>query len=864
MDRQLLIDNWHLNVLIGSDTPEEAASLPENIPISIPGDIASALLEENLIPDPYYGRNELDCLWIGKTDWVLSTLFTAEETACSQLVFNCIDTVSEVHLNGRTIGYGRNMFRQYSFDTTGVLRRGENRLEVILYSPERYCEKAEKKLPYPVPQNMQLPWQWKSRNLLRKAACHGGWDWGITLMTGGIYEAPLLLKNFDGRITSIHTDQIRVPDTDDWILDITAEYQSCENQTLNLRLSVADSEFSVDFPVNAGANSVKHSITVNNPDLWWPAGYGKQSLYELKVLSSEEEISKKIGFRQVEVTAKDDEIGRSMTFQINGQPVFAKGANWIPVDALPSRQEASVYRRLLEDAVKANMNMIRLWGGGQYERDCFYEICNELGLMVWHDMMFSCSLYPSDELFLAEVDEEIRYQIKRLKDHPSIVLWCGNNEDLGALTWFPESRANRDRYVVDYDRLNEGVVGKAVRSIDPHRMWWPSSPSAGYGDYSDCWHDDTKGDMHYWNVWHENLPFESYYDVTPRFCSEFGFQSFPSLNSVKSFAPVSQRNITSPVMRHHQKNNAGNSIILSTIARYFRIPKNFACFLYLSQVQQAHAIRTAVEYWRAQRPVCMGALYWQLNDNWPVASWSSIEYNGNWKILHYEAKRFFSPLWLSLYSKDDIFYAVGLNDSAAAVSGGLKILIMNFQGDVLDSVAVDSAGCAGSSVEVFYSCPISELRAENARDIATTYTLPKGEAADLFEEGYDDRFVYAEWSAAKESGENEVIRTTLFLCKPRDCELADADISISRGASDYQIVLETDAPAFYVQPETSLPGRFDDSGFALIPGQKKIVQFIAADKADKADRKDRDGRSFSAAENFSDTVTVRHLRGTYD
>lgn len=292
--------------------------------------------------------------------------------------------------------------------------------------------------------------------------------------------------------------------------------------------------------------------------------------------------------------------------------------------------------------------------------------------------------------------------MKRLQNHPSIVLWCGNNEDLGALTEFHESRENRDRYLVDYDRLNEGVIGRAVKELDPDRTWWPSSPSAGEGDYSDCRQDDTKGDMHYWSVWHEGLPFESYYDVVPRFCSEFGFQSFPGMKTVAGYAPEDQWNVSSPVMRHHQKNNAGNTIILSTMARYFRMSSNFADFLYLSQVQQAWAIRMAVEYWRSRRPVSMGALYWQLNDLWPVASWASIEYDGTWKLLHYEAKRFFAPVWVSLYKKDGKLHVVGLNDNPEYVAGHLVVRLMGFDGSELERWDLGDLGCpAGAAIEFF-------------------------------------------------------------------------------------------------------------------------------------------------------------------
>lgn len=850
MKRMALTESWRLNV---TDGPEEAKGLPSDIPISVPGDIVSALLDAELIADPYFGRNELDLLWVGQTDWLLSTTFdvdAADLSAASDaadLEFDVIDTVAEVILNDVSLGTARNMFRLQRFDASGALRAGENRLEVCLRSPEKYTAEAAGNLPYPIPHTAQFPWQWNHRNLLRKVACHGGWDWGPTIMTGGIYEPPRLILGGSGRLERITTKQEKKPDGKRTVT-IHGDYRSRVEGTISLEITLDGSSSTVDFPVKAGMNHLVHTLDAGEPELWWPAGHGKHRLYDLVVRTGGDSIIKRIGFRDVEVLVRDDDVGRSMSFRINGRDIFAKGANWIPTDALPARQSEAVYRRLLTDAVNVHMNMIRIWGGGQYERDVFYEICDELGIMIWHDMMFSCSLYPTDEAFLDEVDAEIRYQILRLKDHPSIVLWCGNNEDLGALTWFPESVENRDRYVVDYDRLNEGVIGNAVRELDPDRTWWPSSPSAGEGDYSDCWHDDTKGDMHYWSVWHEGLPFESYYDVIPRFCSEFGFQSFPGFRTVSGYAPEGERNVTSPTMRHHQKNNAGNTIILSTMARYFRMAADFTDFLYLSQVQQAWAIKTAVEYWRAMRPVSMGALYWQLNDLWPVASWASIEYDGTWKLLHYEAKRFFAPLALSVYRKDGILRVAGINDGKAEVVGHLAVRIVSFTGRDIKKIEVGDCRCSGGAATEFLSVPLGELASEADRDYSAGPKPHDADGSDVIEEGLTDRFVVAEWHHR----DPEPVVTTFFLTKPRDCELADAAITVSPGDAPGTLRLETNAPAFFVQAETdaSVPGRFDDAGFTLLPGAPKELRYISVAGGD-------------TPKDLAESVTVRHLRGTY-
>ncbi len=323
------------------------------------------------------------------------------------------------------------------------------------------------------------------------------------------------------------------------------------------------------------------------------------------------------------------------------------------------------------------MNMVRVWGGGHYENDIFYDLCDQLGILVWQDCMFSCSLYPATSWFLKSVKDEITYQVKRLKDHPSLALWCGNNEDVGALTWFESSRRERDKYLIDYDRLNEGIIGKTIKELDPLRKWWSSSPSAGESDYSDCWHDDSKGDMHYWSVWHEGKPFEAYKEIIPRFCSEFGFQSFPSLPLLTKVithdgtknVDSGEFNLSSSVMEHHQRNDRGNTIILSTMLRYFHLPSSFAHQIYISQIQQSFAMQTAIEYWRSNRPRCMGTLFWQLQDNWPVASWSSIEYGGKWKALQYEAKRFYNPLLLTFQKQDEEIALIGVNDNTKLSKG---------------------------------------------------------------------------------------------------------------------------------------------------------------------------------------------------
>ncbi len=407
---------------------------------------------------------------------------------------------------------------------------------------------------------------------------------------------------------------------------------------------------------------------------------------------------RRIGLRTIELESRPDEAGRSFLVKVNGVPVFCRGANWIPADALPGRISPEKTRGLLQSAVDANMNMLRIWGGGFYEPDWFLDICDELGLMVWQDFMFSCNLYPSDRDYLNGVAQEVRYQAGRLQHHASIALWCGDNELIGALNWFDESRTNRDRYLVAYDRLNR-TVEDGLLAVDPQANWWPSSPSPGPMSFGDAWHDDSSGDMHFWSVWHEGRDFEHYRDVRPRFCSEFGFQSYPSMDVIRTFADEEDWNIASTVMESHQKNVGGNARIAETMFRYFRFPASFEDFVYLSQVQQGLAIRTAVEYWRSLKPHCMGTLYWQLNDTWPVASWSSLDYGGGWKALHFMARRFFSPVAVfALPSKDGSIGFAGINDTREDVSLRLDVECIFADGTVSRLAALDVRLPAGASM----------------------------------------------------------------------------------------------------------------------------------------------------------------------
>jgi beta-mannosidase len=640
-------------------------------------------------------------------------------------------------------------------------------------------------------------------------------------MVAGIPGRTTLDAWSDVRIDYVYTEQRHSKGR--CVVRVSVECEAARAGEYELGVSIGEASVSKKVRLAAGSNRPTLEVAVASPRLWWPNGYGEAALYDLHVRVGEHTITKKIGLRTLQLVNKDDAKGLSMVFRVNGRDIFCKGANWIPPDALPQRESRERLEHLLESARLAHMNMLRVWGGGRYETDDFYALCDEKGIMIWHDMMFSCALYPSTPPFLQNVEREIRHQVKRLRDHPSIALWCGNNEDVGALTWFAESKKNRDRYIVDYDRLNEGVIGRVVDECDPTRTYWPSSPSAGRGDYSDNWHDDRRGDMHYWSVWHESKAFSAYYEVTPRFCSEFGYQSFPSVRTIRGYAKEEELNVTSPVMEHHQRSPRGNSAITEMFTRYFRVPEGFENFVYLSQVQQAMAITTAVEYWRALRPICMGTLFWQLNDNWPVCSWSSVEYDGTWKLLHYAARRFFAPVLLCAWLKEGKIEVSLVNDLPGEARCRATIAAVSFSGKVLQKESHDVRAAAGS--------------ARRVKSWALEEIAPSPDAAFLH--------LTLEHDGETSYGE-------LFLTEPKRVSLESAEVTLETEGTEggFSVRLTTDAPAFYAALDAGgIAGEFSDNCMTLLPGTPRTVRFTPREKV--------------TADRFRRSLSVRHLRDTY-
>lgn len=804
-------------------------------PINLPGDVHSALLGAKIIVDPYLGCNESKAQWVGEHDWLLETRFIADSALIGarevDLILSMVDTLAEIVLNNQTVLQCSNQFQQYRCDVRPCLREGENTLKIRLKRADLEAKARAERLAFPVPWalgNNQIP----HMNLLRKTQCHSGWDWGICLLVSGIYDSIYLQPISHARLTDVHCDQ-------QWHIDGSCELithievariENAPAQWLDCTFVSPDGErFSKTLELTK--NAIECRFNIENPERWWPAGYGDQPLYSVTVILDGQKIEKRVGLRELHVDTSPDEIGSLMTFVVNGKAIMAKGANWIPVDAMPSKQTPEQYRRLLGDAKAANMNMIRVWGGGMYERDVFYEICDELGLLVWQDLMFACALYPSTPDFLQDVGIEIAQQVRRLRGHPCLALWCGDNEVIGAINWYPESRANREKYVVNYDRLNR-MLQDVVEREDPSRRFWASSPCNGELDFGDAWHDDNKGDMHFWDVWHSGKSFDAYQSIKPRFCSEFGYQSWPSLPTVKTFAPEEDWNVTSPTFEQHQKNKRGNSIITEMFTRYFRFPSNFAQMLYLSQVQQALAIKTASEYWRANKPTCRGILYWQLNDCWPVSSWSSIEYTGRWKQLHYHAKRFFAPQVAVFIEEDNRLRLSLINDQHRALQATGKVSWYDWQGEVIESWLIDTK-LSEDGNHLVWQCDRDVINKRKHQGFFHVTVQCAGKCAGKCDGQCDGQKLSNTWF-------DDVFKK---LPLPQ----ANIEAVVTEHQGRVLLTLTTDKPAFFVHPEYAGSGRFDDASITLLPGKPITLEYIGE----------------ASANDIRLGLTIYHLAGSY-
>ena len=684
-----LIDNWSF----------KASNDSVWLKASVPGTIHTDLMANGIIEDPYYRLNERKIQWVDKKDWIYQTTFNLNNQEFNrqnhELNFKGLDTYANVYLNDSIILKSNNMHRTYIVNVKEYLLKGANVLRIVLESPIKKGLELYDALDYVLPvsandqaETGEVPGGKRINVHTRKAAYHYGWDWGPRLVTSGIWR-PITMRSWDDfRICDFIINTSLNGDVATIMAQIEIE-SSFDNINTLLELKLDDTIISSSkLRIQKGKQQYSIPIKIDKPELWWPNGLGKQHLYNIKADLKRKEIvstvSKNFGIRNIALISDSALRQPNFYFEVNGIPTFAKGVNYIPQDVFLPRVSNSDYQRILQAAKDANMNMIRVWGGGVYEDDRFYELCDSLGLMVWQDFMFACAMYPGDDGFLENVKKEAIDNVKRLSQHPSIALWCGNNEVLAAWKrWGWEQTANKEQSPKvaqqiwhSYDTLFHKILPSIVRQYHKEVDYWASSPSASEGLPEEYSH----GDTHYWGVWWGKEPFQNFNTKISSFMSEYGFQSFPEYASFKKYAENQDKSIYSEVMKAHQRSSIGNSTIEEYLKRNYRIPIDFEAQLYMSQLLQAEGIQMGIEAHRRNKERCMGSLYWQLNDCWPGASWSSIDYYGKWKALHYKVKESFAPVIVSYEFVDDNLQISVVSDLTTSFQGALNITLSEFKG----------------------------------------------------------------------------------------------------------------------------------------------------------------------------------------
>lgn len=779
MKKTDLCGTWRLKVL-----GENIYHIPEEwMEAKVPGSVYGTLLELGKMPDPYYRDNELDALKLMENDFVYETdvEITQEMLAYDgvMLRFEGIDTLGEVYLDGTLLGRVENMHRVWEYDIRQTAKIGQNTIRVVLHSPIKYIKDENEKV-FTGGSNDAM----SGYPHLRKAHCMYGWDWGPRLPDAGIFRGVSLQLVDSARLDSVYVVQRHQgPHMQELCFEesrvqqpLTVPVPYMENGRLQVQVDLVRLELQVDLEVFREEEELSATVTVTSPDgtvygqspdgtitivhplLWWPNGYGEQPLYTVKalLLGSDGRIldvwERQIGLRTMTMNIQTDQWGNQFAHQVNGVDIFAMGADYIPEDNLLSRVTEERTEKLLRAAAEAGHNCIRVWGGGYYPDDCFYEICDRLGLIVWQDFMYACSSYELNEAFEENIRVETQENVRRIRHHACLGLWCGNNEmETQTLDkcWKPSQKQ-----FYDYIKLFEYIIPGILRQEDPHTFYWPSSPSSG-GNFDNPW-DENRGDVHYWDVWHGNKPFTEYRKFRFRYLSEFGFQSFPCLETVETFTEPEDRNIFSRVMEMHQRNVAANGKILNYLSATYLYPSGFDQLLYASQLLQMEAIRYGVEHFRRHRGHCMGAVVWQLNDIWPVASWASIDYFGRWKALHYAEKRMFAPVLVScqevgeLSERPHCIMEPGpmevsarlcvSNETMETVQGICRWQLRNYLGDVvmegetqvvvepLDSLWLDKIDFTenpGLSVREMYFSYQLEVKGEILSEGTCLFTAPK-------------------------------------------------------------------------------------------------------------------------------------------
>lgn len=767
--------------------------------VSIPGTVHLDLMDHQLIPDPYKDENEKKVQWVENEDWDYQTVFKVSakelENQNADLVFQGLDTFSEIYLNRKLLKKTDNMFRTWTILVKNDLKVGNNILKIKFKSSVNVGKDLAKKVPFTMPES--------PRSFVRKAQYQFGWDWGPRLVTAGIWKDVKLNFWNHAKLENVKIEQknLTIQKAE---LNIHTEIFAKQNGKYSFLINNEIHNISL----KQGLNKISIPYQILNPKLWQPNGWGEPNLYDLKIsLKKDSKIlsvkSERIGLRTIELVQEKDEKGKSFYFKVNGNPMYAKGTNWIPLDSFTPRITKEKYQKLIKDCKDANMNMIRVWGGGIYEDDEFYKTCDENGILVWQDFMFAGSFYPSDEYFLNSVKEEVKDQVNRLQNHPSIALWCGNNEiDEAIVNWgyqkqFKYSKEDSLQVWKDYKKVFHKVIPNTLKEnlTSEKNMYWPTSPSIGWGHKESL----SEGDSHYWGVWWGEFPFEIYNEKVPRFASEYGFQGMPSLEAVKSmFSAQADLSLENPVIKAHEKNTRGFHIINEYMKRDYVVPTDFVKYNYVSQLLQARGMQIAIEAHRRAKPYNMGTLYWQLNDCWPVISWSSIDYLGNWKALHYQVKRSFEQQVILTEEMDGFLNFYAVNDELKKFEDiKVEIQVVDFNGKILnDLTTVQNGKILNGIVKIDHIEIKNLIKYSNKNEVFLKLIL-------------------------KDINKKIIAENTHFFAKPKDLKLTKPNIKIKK-ISPTEIEISTDVLAkdVYLMGDT----HFSDNFFDLLPKTSKRIK----------------------------------------
>ena len=713
----------------------QQAGTEEWLPANVPGGVHTDLLACGRIPDPFAADNEKRVQWVAESDWVYRTGFACPQELLSEekvfLVCDGLDTLATVVLNGHELGTTNNMFRRYQWEIKSLLnKKGANDLTISFASAVKFTAKQQARRPLPGVSQAII-----GGPHLRKAPCQFGWDWGPQLPPVGIWKDIRLEGTSGARLAEIHLRQEHSGGQVALKAGISVERWDDSPLAVLVHITAPGGEIVEKEAVLPARGQVLVKVPISRPELWWPNGYGQQPLYQVEVSLLHKNASRvqtldvrryQVGLRTIELRQQEDPWGRSFVFVVNDIPILAKGSNWIPADSFPTRITDEYLEGLIRSAAETHQNMLRVWGGGFYEEERFYDLCDRYGILVWQEFIFSCSIYPLDSpAFLKNVHAEVVENVQRLRHRASLALWCGNNEmEWGWVDW-NWKRPELEGLKAAYDRFFHHTLPKWCLAEDPDHAYWPSSPSSDTP--FDNPNGQRQGDAHYWDVWHGRKPFSSYRDQYPRFMSEFGFQALPPLATIRTYAQEPDWNMTSYIMEMHQKNASGNSLMVGQLLDTFRLPRDFVSLVYLSMALQAEGIRYGVEHWRRHPERVAGILYWQLNDCWPVASWSSLDYFGRWKALHYAARRFFAPLMLSIEDKPPKQAVYVSNDQLEPWQGSVRWALETLAGEELASgqAPVMAAPQAATRVcELDFSVHISD---DNLRALVFIAELYQGE-----------------------------------------------------------------------------------------------------------------------------------------